>query len=59
MFTTPEAVQAEIGYRMEQARDAAQRARVRRPSLLRRLLARTPRTGPAVITRGRPLSARI
>jgi len=59
MFTTQEAVNAEISYRMEHARDAALRAQVRRPSLLRRLLTRSPRTGPRVVTRGTPLSARI
>jgi hypothetical protein len=60
MFTTPEAVTAEISYRMEQAHDAALRAQVERPSLLRRLFStRSPRTGPRVVTRGTPLSARI
>ena len=61
MFTTQEAVNAEISYRLEQARDAALRAQVRRPSLLRRLFSKatTPRTGPRVVTRGTPVSARI
>lgn len=59
MFITQEAITAEISYRREQARDAAARAQVRRPSLLRRLLTKTQRTGPSVVTRGRPVSARI
>jgi hypothetical protein len=60
MFTTQEAVNAEISYRLEQARDAALRAQVRRPSLLHRLFSRTtPRTGPRVVRRGTPVSARI
>lgn len=59
MFTTQEAVNAEISYRMERARDAARRAQVQRPSLLRRLFAKAPSTGPRVVTRGTPLSARI
>lgn len=59
MFTTQEAVTAEISYRMEQAHHAALRARLRRPSLLRRLLAKAPRSGPRVVTRATALSARI
>jgi hypothetical protein len=60
MFTTPEAVNAEISYRRELAHDAAVVAQVRRPSRLRRLLTRTlRRTGPGMVTRGRPLSAGI
>jgi hypothetical protein len=60
MFTTQEAVTAEISYRMERARDAARSAQVARPSLLSRLFSKkSPRTGPRVVTRGTPLSARI
>lgn len=59
MLITQEFVNAEMSYRLERARDAALRAQVRRPSLLRRLFARSPRTGPRVVTRGTPLSARI
>ena len=59
MFTTQEVVNAEISYRLEQARDSARRAQVRRPSLLARLFARTPRARSTVVTRGRPASARI
>jgi hypothetical protein len=59
MFITQESITAEIDYRLEQARDAAVRAQVQRPSLLRRLLTKSPRTGPRVVTRGTPLSARI
>ena len=60
MFVTPEAVTAEIDYRMEQARDAARRSQARRPSRLRRLMTRTPRaqTSQRPVTRGTPLSAR-
>lgn len=59
MFTTQEAITAEISYRMERAHDAAVRAQVQRPSLLRRLLTKSPRTGPKVVTRGTPQCARI
>jgi hypothetical protein len=60
MITTPEAVQAEIGYRMEQARDAALGARTGRPSLLRRLFTKAAaRPAPSAVPRARPLSARI
>ena len=60
MFTTQEAVTAEISYRMERAHDAALRAQVERPSLFQRLFSKkAPRTGPRVVTRGTPLSARI
>lgn len=59
MFTTQEVVTAEINYRLEQAREAARRAQVERPSLLRRLFAKAPRTGPRAVSRGTPLSARI
>ena len=59
MFTTQEVVNAEISYRLEQARDAARRAQVERPSFFGRLFARAPRTRSSVITRGRPVSARI
>ncbi|GAB1509364.1 hypothetical protein [Actinophytocola sp. KF-1] len=60
MFTTQEAVNAEISYRLEQARHAARGAQVRRPSFVRRLFTkRSPRARSSVITRGRPLSARI
>lgn len=59
MFTTQEVVNAEISYRMEQARDAARRAQVSRPSFLARLFTRTPRARSTVVTRGRPASARI
>ncbi len=60
MFTTQEAITAEISYRMEQAQDAALRAQVARPSLLTRLFSKkSPRPGPRVVTRGTPLSARI
>lgn len=62
MFTTPEVIDAEIGYRLELARDAARRALVARPSLLRRLWSRTPRvpsTPRATITRDGPLSAGV
>ncbi|MBB4907627.1 hypothetical protein [Actinophytocola algeriensis] len=60
MFTTQEAIAAEISYRMERAQDGALRAQVERPSLLRGLFSKkAPRTGPRVVTRGRPLSARI
>ena len=59
MFVTQEAVNAEISYRMERAHHAALAARVRRPSLLRRLFTSTPKARPSVITRGTPLSARI
>lgn len=58
MFTTQEVVNAEVNYRLEQARDAARRAQFRRPSLLARLFTRAPRARSAVITRGRPVSAR-
>ncbi|MGB3440166.1 MAG: hypothetical protein WBA97_15580 [Actinophytocola sp.] len=60
MFITQEAVKAEISYRMERADAAATRAQVRRrPSLLRRLLTKAPRTGPRMAARGRPVSAQI
>lgn len=59
MFTTQEAVAAEIDYRLEQARHAALRAQFRRPSLLRRLLTRAPKSRTTVLTRGAALSARI
>ena len=59
MFTTQEVVAAEINYRMEQAHDAARRAQFRRPSFLSRLFTRTPRARSSVVTRGRPVSARI
>ncbi|MFC4855692.1 hypothetical protein [Actinophytocola glycyrrhizae] len=55
MFTTQEAISAEISYRMELAGDAALRARVRRPSLLRRLLTKAP-GAPKVVARATPLS---
>jgi hypothetical protein len=60
MFTTQEVVNAEISYRMEQARDAARRAQVQRPSFFGRLFTkRAPRARSSVITSGRPVSARI
>jgi hypothetical protein len=60
MFTTQEAVNAEISYRLERAEHAALTAQVRRPSLVRRLFTNTPKTRPSsAITRGTPLSARI
>ncbi len=59
MFTTQEVVNAEISYRLERARDAARRAQAGRPSFLARLFARTPRTRSTVVTRGRPVSARV
>jgi hypothetical protein len=59
MLITQEFVNAEMGYRLERARDAALRAQVQRPSLLRRLFSKAPRTGPRVVRRGTPLSARI
>ena len=58
MFATQEVVNAEMSYRLEQARDSARRAQVRRPSLFARLFTRTPRTTSTVITRVRPVSAR-
>lgn len=58
MFTTQEAVTAEMNYRMERARDAARRAQFDRPSLVRGLFTRAPRTRSTVVTRGVPLSAR-
>lgn len=59
MFVTQEAVNAEISYRLEQARHAALVAQVRRPSLARRLFTHTPKARSSLITRGTPLSARI
>jgi hypothetical protein len=59
MFTTQEVVNAEISYRLEQARDAARRAQIQRPSFLRRLFTRTPRARSTVVTRGRPASAQV
>ncbi|MFI7678102.1 hypothetical protein [Actinophytocola sp. NPDC049390] len=59
MFITQEVVSAEMSYRMEQARDAARRAQVQRLSFFSRLFTRAPRARSTVVTRGRPVSARI